>query len=225
MRYTALGKFSYGHTCGKNKSLSLPIFFIFIFISSISCHQKYHPLDPLTPSDRVQPHQNNKAYSTSNNHNITFQYVGLDGPEKSTILSWQSNPAPATLQPRRALVHARLDKQTLEITVDLSTRSIFSENKHQGTGFPMLTSNEQTVANTLVRKYGPLIESVKKRGLDMSQVYCSSFTVGRLRVPLPKAEGTEFRASKLRPPFGPWLNGVAMASNGPGFKVDGQVIR
>nr|QPD99060.1 copper amine oxidase II [Morus alba] len=251
------------------KSLYFLIFSIFISISSISC-QKYHPLDPLSPSEFILIKTIvHKAYSTSN-HNLTFQYVGLDEPEKSTILSWQTKPA--TKPPaRRALVHARLNKETLEIIVDLSTRSIFSEQRHLGSGFPMLTLEEQTNANILVLKYGPLIKSVKDRGLDMSQVYCSSFTAGwygekkaervikiqcfytngtanlyvrplegillvvnldemkiveyhdRLRIPLPKAEGTEFRASRLRRPFGPWLNGVAVAHE-PGFEMDGHTI-
>ena len=138
----------------------------------------------------------------------------------------------------------------------------------------MLTLEEQIVASGLALKYGPFIESVKKRGLDFSQVACSGFSVGwyreknqgrvlkvqcfytngtinlyvrpleglllvvdldkmkiieyhdRLRVPLPKAEGTEFRASKLRPPFGPHLNRLAIGSpNRRGFKIDGRTIR
>lgn len=262
-------------------SLSLLIiFFLFIInFSSISCqhYDHHHPLDPLTPSEFIQIQTLvEKAYSQSG-HVLTFQYVGLDEPDKTTILSWaklKPSVAAARLPPRRALVHARLDGKTLEIIVDLSTHSIVYEQKHYGTGYPVLTVEEQTVACGLPPKYGPFVESVKKRRLDLSQVACSAFTVGwygeknqrrvakvqcfytngtvnlyvrplegillvvdldkmkiveyhdRLRVPLPKAEGTEFRESKLRPPFGPHLNRLAIASpNGPGFTIQGHTIR
>lgn len=48
----------------------------------------------------------------------------------------------------------------------------------------------------------------------------------RFRVPVPKAEGTEYRESKQKPPFGPLLRGLAtMQSDGPGFEIDGHTIR
>ena len=48
----------------------------------------------------------------------------------------------------------------------------------------------------------------------------------RLTVPMPEAEGTEYRLSKQKPPFGPRLNGVSsMQPDGPGFKIDGHNIR
>lgn len=48
----------------------------------------------------------------------------------------------------------------------------------------------------------------------------------QIRVPVLKAERTEYRLSELKPPFGPRLNGVGVASpSGPGFKMDGSKIR
>ena len=48
----------------------------------------------------------------------------------------------------------------------------------------------------------------------------------RLRVPMPKAEGTKYRESKQKPPFGPRLNGAALVQpDGPGFKIDGHTVR
>ena len=48
----------------------------------------------------------------------------------------------------------------------------------------------------------------------------------RLRVPVPKAEGTDYRASEQKPPFGPRLKGAAtMQPDGPGFEIDGHTIR
>ena len=48
----------------------------------------------------------------------------------------------------------------------------------------------------------------------------------RLIVPVPKAERTEYRESKQKPPFGPRLNGAALVQpDGPGFKIDGHTVR
>ncbi|GMN46670.1 hypothetical protein TIFTF001_015843 [Ficus carica] len=248
----------------------LLIFIIFIIsFSSISSH----PLDPLSPSefDSVRTIVQ-KAYSSKSKYNLTFQYVGLDEPEKGTVLKWQSRPDIVKLS-RRALVHARFNKQTLELVVDLSTRSIISKQVHYGHGYPMFTLDEQVVATELPYSYKPFKDSVKRRGLDISQVVCSTFSTGwygeeksqrvikiqcfytngttnlysrplegitvvvdlddmkivqyfdRIRVPLPKAEGTDFRFSVMKPPFGPRLNGVAMVSPGrPGFKIDGNTV-
>ena len=254
-----------------NKMSLLLIFIIFIIsFSSISSH----PLDPLSPSefDSVRTIVQ-KSYSSKSKYNLTFQYVGLDEPEKGTVLKWQSRPDIVKLS-RRALVHARFNKQTLELVVDLSTRSIISKQVHYGHGYPMFTLDEQVVASELPYSYKPFKDSVKKRGLDISQVVCSTFSTGwygeeksqrvikvqcfytngttnlysrplegitvvvdlddmkivqyfdRIRVPLPKAEGTDFRFSVMKPPFGPRLNGVATVSpGGQGFKIDGNTIR
>jgi hypothetical protein len=48
----------------------------------------------------------------------------------------------------------------------------------------------------------------------------------RFIVLVPKAEGTDYRASKQKPPFGPRLNGAALVQlDGPGFKIDGHTVR
>ena len=45
-------------------------------------------------------------------------------------------------------------------------------------------------------------------------------------VPVPKAEGTEYVASKKKPPFGPRFIGAAFVQpNKPGFKINGHSIR
>ena len=145
---------------------------------------------------------------------------------------------------------------------------------YSGHGYPLLTSEEQTAASELPLTYPPFIASIRKRKLKLSDVVCSTFTVGwfgeeksrrvlkilcfytdgtanlymrpiegvtivvdldemkiteyhdRLTVPMPEAEGTEYRLSKQKPPFGPRLNGVSsMQPDGPGFKIDGHNIR
>ncbi|KAH9682700.1 Amine oxidase [Citrus sinensis] len=43
--------------------------------------------------------------------------------------------------------------------------------------------------------------------------------------PIPKSEPTEYRWSKLKPPFGPRLNSVTTLPTGPGFKIDGNTVK
>ncbi|XP_057736231.1 amine oxidase [copper-containing] alpha 2, peroxisomal-like isoform X1 [Arachis stenosperma] len=235
-----------------------------------------HPLDPLTPSELnlVRTIITN-SYPTSSSSKLTFQHVALDEPDKPQILSWLSSKSRApSLPPRRAFVIARFQKQSLEITVDLSTRSIISTRVYKGHGFPTLTFVEQGLVSQLPFSYEPFKDSLNKRALNMSQVVCAAFTVGwfeeektkrvvkvkcyytngtanlyarplegvamvadlddmrilsfsdRFGIPVPKAEGTEYRLSKLKPPFGPKLNGVNVTqSHGPGFTIDGHSVR
>lgn len=159
--------------------------------------------------------------------------------------------------------------------MDLSNRYIVSDKVYNGNdGYPLLTLDEQTVASELPFSYKPFIDSVKKRRLNLSEVVCTTFSVGwfgeehsgrvikilcfyvegsanlyvrplegvsllvdldelkiveyydRARVPVPKAEGTEYRRSKQKPPFGPRLNRFAIEQpDGPGFKINGHKIR
>ena len=128
---------------------------------------------------------------------------------------------------------------------------IVSDKVYHGHGYPLLTLDEQFAAVKLPQTYEPFIESIKKRGLNLSEVVCLTFTIGwfgelkllcfyidgmvnlytrpvegitlvvdldemkiveyndRLIVTMPKAEGTKYRESKQKPPFGPRLNGAA----------------
>ncbi|KAH9765063.1 Amine oxidase [Citrus sinensis] len=111
-----------------------------------------------------------------------------------------------------------------------------------GHGFPLLTLEEQRTGAAPVLAYEPFKASVKKRGLNISDVVCSSSTVGitivvdieemkvtqyndREVAPIPKSEPTEYRWSKLKPPFGPRLNSVTTLPTGPGFKIDGNTVK
>ncbi|KAK7357478.1 hypothetical protein VNO80_16766 [Phaseolus coccineus] len=250
--------------------------FLMHFWSSAECSNP-HPLDPLTPSEiNLVQTIVQKAYPTSNttNHNLIFNYVGLDEPDKLEILSWQSSnpktkPKPSSPPPRRAFVIGRFQKQSHEIIVDLSKKSIVSTKVYQGNGYPPLTLGEIEVATQLPLSYEPFKKSLSKRGLNVSEVQCVDFTFGwfgeaetrrivkikchyrngtanfyarpvegvemlvdfddmkivgyndRYVVPLPKAEGTEYRASKLKPPSAPKLK----QDDGPGFTIDDHTVR
>ncbi|CAK9139678.1 unnamed protein product [Ilex paraguariensis] len=251
----------------------LPFFLFSIFsFSPISSH--HHPLDPLTPPEFNIIRSIVLSSYAGSNHNLTFQYVGLDEPDKQDILSWLSNQTTTNYSPRRAFVITRLNKQTHEIILDLSTKSIISDKIYTGHGYPVLNMEEQTTASELPLTYPPFMESIKARGLNISEVVCSTYSVGwfgerkssrvlkilcyytngtvniyarplegitvvvdldemkikeyhdKLKVPVPKAEDTEYRLSEQKPPFGPRLNGATILQpKGPGFVIEGHTIR
>ncbi|XP_028773946.1 primary amine oxidase-like [Neltuma alba] len=142
--------------------------------ASSSSHQ--HPLDPLTPSEFDLIRTIVKKSYPFSPPKFTFQYVGLDDPDKPSVLSWLYSKK--SLPPRRAFVVARFNKQSLEITVDLSKRAIVSTKVYRGHGFPMYSVEEQDSVAELPHKYQPFIRSINKRGLNISNVVCSTFTVG-----------------------------------------------
>ncbi|XP_014524159.1 primary amine oxidase 2 [Vigna radiata var. radiata] len=257
-----------------NATTKVTLLTVLLFWSCVVECNHPHPLDPLTPSElKLIRTIVQKSYPISK---TIFNYVGLDEPDKSQILSWiSSNPKikSSSPPPRRAFVVVRFQKSSHQITVDLSTRSIVSKNVYEGNGYPMLTFGEQTVASRLPFNYEPFKESLRNRGLNASQVPCASFSIGwfgeaktkrnvkvkcyytngtanfyarplegvaavvdlddmkivgyddRYVIPVPKAEGTEYRASKLKPPSGPKLKGIAVTQHtGPGFTIEGHSV-
>ncbi|KAL2324395.1 hypothetical protein Fmac_023453 [Flemingia macrophylla] len=250
------------------------LFCALIFWRCAQC-DKPHPLDPLTPDELNLVR--NIVQTSHPSTTITFQYVGLDEPNKAEILSWASSTKPSP--PRRASVVARFQDESLEMSVDMSSGSIVSSKVYEGHGFPMLSMGEQARASLLPFRYEAFRESLKKRGLKKSEVVCACFTIGwfgeakskskskskrkvkvkcyyakgsanlyarplegvaalvdlddmkivdysdRELVPVPKAEGTEYRASKLKPPFLPNLKGIAVTQpSGPGFTIRGHSV-
>lgn len=248
---------------------------IFFLLSTLSILPTYtHPLDPLTPTEftKIQSIVHN-SYPKSN-HSIAFHYVGLEEPTKTAILSWLEGTATRT-PPRQAFIIARINQITHEIIADLSVRNIVSDRVYGGYGYPLLTFEEQGTANALPFKYTPFLESIRKRGLKVEEVVCTSFAIGwygekirnkrvvrvlcnyldgtvnlymrpiegitvtvdleemkilgfkdRSTVPMPKADGTDYRESSQKPPFGSPLKGISMhQSDGPSFTIDGHAIR
>ncbi|CAN6197437.1 unnamed protein product [Urochloa humidicola] len=145
----------------------------------------------------------------------------------------------------------------------------------------MITLEEQSAAMELPPKYPPFVESVRRRSLNVSDVYCGVLSRGwfgsgqpsygggrvakmqcvvggdgetanfyarplvgvtlvvnldqmaivgyndRVVYPVPKAEGTDYRADKVGPPYtGPaTVPGVVVQPEGRGFHIDGHVVR
>ncbi|WCJ23747.1 Copper amine oxidase family protein [Euphorbia peplus] len=157
-------------------SISKPLIFAFI-IFSIFFITYSHPLDPLTPSEinlvRALIH---RSYPNST-HSVIFNYVELEEPPKSTILSWLKNPS-RTIQHRQSFIIARINKTTHEITVDLRRQRIISDRVYYRYGYPIVTHEEEKSANELPFQYAPFLESIMRRGLDVEDVACSSATIG-----------------------------------------------
>ncbi|RDX70751.1 hypothetical protein CR513_49975, partial [Mucuna pruriens] len=143
---------------------------------SVDPLQLSHPLDPLTKQEitRIQVLVL-KKYPTSQNR-VSFHYVGLDDPEKATVLKWVSSGA--RTGPRKAFVIAIINSQIHELTINLGSSNVVSDKVQHRNGFPTLTLEEQNEAIALPLTYGPFVESMKKRGLNLSEVVCSFFTVG-----------------------------------------------
>jgi primary-amine oxidase len=163
-------------------TLKLSLFFVltllcFQAVVSITPLHFQHPLDPLTGEEFsiVQTVVLSK-YPTSKNR-VAFHYIGLDDPDKDSVLKYEMKPTFVKV-PRKSFFVAIINNQNHEIVIDLRLKSIVSDNVHNGYGFPVLSVAEQTLAIELPLKYPPFIASVKKRGLNLSEVICSTFTMG-----------------------------------------------
>lgn len=154
---------------------NLLLFLSFFCILSLLSAQKNHPLDTLTQFELIQVQTIVKKSYPSSQHNVSFHYVGLDEPDKSLVLSWQSN-CDENLS-RRAIILARIDLKSHEIIIDLSSNSIVLDKVNNGLGYPMLNFEEQTAASKLALVHAPLVDSIKKRGLKVEVVYLP-FTIG-----------------------------------------------
>ncbi|CAI9770970.1 unnamed protein product [Fraxinus pennsylvanica] len=155
------------------------LFFLSFCIFSLLSAQKNHPLDSLTQFELIQVQTIVKKSYPSSQHSVSFHYVGLDEPDKSLVLSWQSNrnQHDGNLS-RRATIIARIDRKTHEIIIDLSSNSILLDKVYNGHGYPILNFEEQTAASELAIAYAPFVDSIKKRGLKVEEVVCLTFTIG-----------------------------------------------
>ncbi|KAJ1427232.1 Copper amine oxidase, N2-terminal [Sesbania bispinosa] len=147
-------------------------------VLSITPLHYQHPLDPLTEQEITLVRTIVLSKYRASKNKLAFHYIGLDDPDKASILKWESTKPGAVNIPRKALVIAIIKSQTHEIVIDLSATRILSDNIYKGHGFPILSFEEQDAAIELPLKYPPFIESVNKRGLNLSEVVCSTFTMG-----------------------------------------------
>ncbi|XP_073121270.1 amine oxidase [copper-containing] alpha 2, peroxisomal-like [Henckelia pumila] len=253
----------------------LNLLFLLLF-PIFSTSYDHHPLDPLSPFELKQVQTLIKNHFSSPPQNVSFHYVGLDEPAKSTVLSWHSSSDNQEIPSRRAFAIVRINsKKTHELILDLSNNLVLSDEVYHGYGYPLQNSAEQTAADKLAQSYGPFVAAIERRNLKLEEVVCLTFTVGwfgeekssrlvrvmcyymdgtvnlymrpiegiavtvdldemkivgfrdRVMVPVPKAEGTDYRESVQRQPL---LDSSvkSMAGEkkvGPGFTLDGYTVR
>jgi len=255
---------------------------------TVSCKPHRHPLDPLSAVELTAVRSAVLASPLVPDRPISFHYVGLDEPDKADVLSYASSSSSShrrPVLPRRAFVVARAGGRSHELRVDVtntSAPSVTSHAVHHGAGFPRFTTEEMAAAGALPPNYPPFVESVRRRGLNVSDVGCGVFSMGwfggeagkassgrltkmqcfvfggatptanfyarplegvtllvdldrmavvgyrdRVVSPVPKAEGTDYRAAEVGPPFtGPvTAPGVVVQPEGSGVKIDGRVVR
>jgi primary-amine oxidase len=65
--------------------------------------------------------------------------------------------------------------------VDLLNRSVVYHTVHNGHGYPLFTNDEQFAAIELAQTYEPFLESIQKRGLNISDMVCDTFSIGWFR--------------------------------------------
>ncbi|CAK8563583.1 unnamed protein product [Lathyrus sativus] len=149
----------------------------FYAVASVTPLHVQHPLDPLTKEEflAVQTIVQNK-YPISKNK-LAFHYIGLDDPEKHHVLKYERHPTLVKI-PRKIFVVAIINSHIHEILINLRIKRIVSDNIHNGYGFPIISDAEQSLAIELPLKYPPFIASVRKRGLNLSEIVCSSFSMG-----------------------------------------------
>ncbi|GLJ45536.1 hypothetical protein SUGI_0958580 [Cryptomeria japonica] len=60
--------------------------------------------------------------------------------------------------------------------------------------------------------------------VDLDQMKITGY-IDRIKVPMPKAQGTDYRESTQKPPFGPTTNPISIEQpEGPSFKVHGHMV-
>ncbi|XP_047064862.1 primary amine oxidase-like [Lolium rigidum] len=163
--------------------MSFPLILAALSILTTAASSHPHPLDPLSPVELTAVRAAVLASPLVPARPLTFHYVGLDEPDKPDVLSYAEarSSSSRTALPRRAFVVACAGGQSHELRVDITDAtapSVLSHAVHHGTGFPMLTLDEQFTAVALPPRHAPFVESVRRRGVDMDDVLCAVFPVG-----------------------------------------------
>jgi primary-amine oxidase len=177
--YMVLNSELSGASFVKAASMTMNLLLLVFILQCCLVASLYHPLDPLNPNeiDRIRLIIQNS--SLGNLPNLTFHFVDLEEPEKGDVLKWlSSSEQNKSIPPRHAKVVIRVRRETHELIVDLATGTITSDRLYSGHGYPPLAFIELFRASKLPLRYPKFIESIMKRGLNLSQVSCVPFTVG-----------------------------------------------
>ncbi|KAJ6393829.1 hypothetical protein OIU77_023129 [Salix suchowensis] len=135
----------------------------------------HHPLDPLTMQEIYRVRTILSTHTPFSPSFPAIHSLSLDEPRKDLVLSWkEGHPLP----PRKALVIALLNGQSHVLSVDLDLGLVTSNKINRGSGYPMLTMNDISVALEVALSYKELNRSAVKRGLSPSDVTCVTPSAG-----------------------------------------------
>ncbi|KAJ7562676.1 hypothetical protein O6H91_03G079900 [Diphasiastrum complanatum] len=110
----------------------------------------------------------------------TVHSISLDTPEKEEVLKWKPGQP---VQPRRAYAETVLFGETHKIVVDLVTGTLVSDEIHHGPGYPSLSLDDISLVETLPYNYPPFLQSLRDRGLPMSDIICLPISPGWFGIP------------------------------------------
>ncbi|KAD6453465.1 hypothetical protein R6Q59_015350 [Mikania micrantha] len=134
-----------------------------------------HPLDPLTVPEINNIRSILSAYEPFSSSFPMVSTLTLYEPEKSQVRDWKTcDPLP----PRRASVTCVLDGQTHLLTVDLDPSVVTSHVVSIGSGYPMLTTEDQTTAVNVLYSSVEFNNSILARGVDFNDLVCGCSSPG-----------------------------------------------
>ncbi|KAI3703412.1 hypothetical protein L1987_73464 [Smallanthus sonchifolius] len=134
-----------------------------------------HPLDPLTVPEINKIRSILSAYGPFSSSSPSINTLSLDEPDKSQVVSWKTGEP---LPPRRASVLAVLDGQTHVLTVDLNLGVVTTDVVNVGSGYPMLTTEDQLTASLVLYSNLEFNNSILARGVDFNDLVCGSSSPG-----------------------------------------------
>ncbi|KAJ0716395.1 putative primary-amine oxidase [Helianthus annuus] len=134
-----------------------------------------HPLDPLTVPEINKIRSILSAFEPFSSSFPSINTLSLDEPDKSQVLGWKPGEQ---LPPRRASVESVLDGQTHLLTVDLDLGVVTRHVVSIGSGYPMLTTEDQTTALEVLYSDLEFNKSILARGVDFNDLVCGSSSPG-----------------------------------------------
>ncbi|KAD6453467.1 hypothetical protein E3N88_08172 [Mikania micrantha] len=135
-----------------------------------------HPLDPFTVSEINKIRSILLAYEPFSSSFPPVHTLSLDEPDKIQVLDWKAgDPIP----PRRASVISFIDGQTHLVTVDLNLEAVTGDVVSTGSGYPMLTTEDQFTASRVVLSDLEFNKSILARGVDFNDLVCVPLSPGR----------------------------------------------
>ncbi|KAJ8650064.1 hypothetical protein MRB53_003087 [Persea americana] len=138
-------------------------------------HHPHHPLDPLTIQEI------NKVLSILQSHPPfissfpSIHSLVLEEPHKPQVLNWkEGDPLP----PRAASVIAFSQGHSHILCVDLDTAQVTLHEINEGSGYPILTSDDLAVALSTPFADAEFNRTILARGVELSDLTCMPLAPG-----------------------------------------------